>query len=123
VPYYLRIDGDFIPNDKADARQWMFVKMINDIADRLQIECIAECVEDEFTLKKPSQIGVLFGKASISAVPDPLSRKHGKQDFGAERFGILRILMVDDNIAVVESFRSCLPLSSIGSEGNSFRMT
>jgi EAL domain-containing protein (putative c-di-GMP-specific phosphodiesterase class I) len=50
--------------------------MINDIAHRLKIESIAECVEDELTLTKLRQIGVglgqgyLFGKPQSS--PDAL---------------------------------------------------
>ena len=62
VPDYLKIDGSFIPAEKADDRQWIFVEMINDIAHRLKIECIAECVEDEATLTKLRQIGVGFGQ-------------------------------------------------------------
>jgi EAL domain-containing protein (putative c-di-GMP-specific phosphodiesterase class I) len=69
VPDYLKIDGNFIPDEKTDESQWIFVEMINDIAHRLKIECIAECVEDEFTLKKLRQIGVLFGQGYFFGRP------------------------------------------------------
>jgi diguanylate cyclase (GGDEF)-like protein len=69
VPDYLKIDGSFIPDDKADEKQWIFVEMINDLAHRLKIECIAECVEDELTLTKLRQIGVLFGQGYFFGRP------------------------------------------------------
>ena len=52
VPDFLKIDGSFIPPVKTDQQQWIFVEMINDIAHRLKIESISECVEDESTLTK-----------------------------------------------------------------------
>lgn len=71
VPDYLKIDGSFIPDSKTEPHQWIFVEMINDIAKRLHIQSIAECVEDEETLKKLRQIGIplaqgfYFGKPQL----------------------------------------------------------
>jgi EAL domain-containing protein (putative c-di-GMP-specific phosphodiesterase class I) len=59
-------DGSFIPDAKTDQEQWIFVEMMNDIAHRLKIESIAECVEDELTLTNLRQIGVDLGQAFYS---------------------------------------------------------
>jgi diguanylate cyclase (GGDEF)-like protein len=76
VPDFLKIDGSFIPSVKSDEEAWIFVEMINDIAHRLKIECIAECVEEELTLAKLRQIGVGFGQGYLfgkpSSPPDAL---------------------------------------------------
>jgi EAL domain-containing protein (putative c-di-GMP-specific phosphodiesterase class I) len=69
VPDFLKIDGSFIPSVKADQEQWIFVEMINDIAHRLKIESIAECVEEELTLSKLRQIGVGFGQGYLFGKP------------------------------------------------------
>jgi diguanylate cyclase (GGDEF)-like protein len=71
VPDYLKIDGSFIPDAKADQKQWIFVEMVNDIAHRLKIESIAECVEDEWTFTKIRQIGVDFGQGFFFGKPQP----------------------------------------------------
>ena len=69
VPDFLKIDGSFIPSVKADQEPWIFVEMINDIAHRLKIESIAECVEEESTLNKLRQIGVGFGQGYLFGKP------------------------------------------------------
>jgi diguanylate cyclase (GGDEF)-like protein len=76
VPDFLKIDGSFIPSVKADQEQWIFVEVINDIAHRLKIESIAECIEEQSTLDKLRQIGVGFGQGYLfgkpQSPPDPL---------------------------------------------------
>jgi diguanylate cyclase (GGDEF)-like protein len=69
VPDFLKIDGSFIPSVKTDQEPWIFVEMINDIAHRLKIESIAECVEEELTLTKLRQIGVGFGQGYLFGKP------------------------------------------------------
>jgi diguanylate cyclase (GGDEF)-like protein len=69
VPDYLKIDGNFIPDTKTDQKQWIFVEMMNDIAHRLKIESIAECVEDELTFTKLRQIGVDLGQGFLFGKP------------------------------------------------------
>jgi diguanylate cyclase (GGDEF)-like protein len=69
VPDFLKIDGSFIPSVKTDQQQWIFVEIINDIAHRLKIESISECVEDESTLAKLRQIGVGFGQGYLFGKP------------------------------------------------------
>jgi diguanylate cyclase (GGDEF)-like protein len=71
VPDYLKIDGSFIPGIKTDPEQWIFVEMINDMAKRLHVLTIAECVEDEDTLKKLRQIGVPLGQGFYFGKPQP----------------------------------------------------
>jgi EAL domain-containing protein (putative c-di-GMP-specific phosphodiesterase class I) len=71
VPNYLKIDGSFISDGKADQKQWIFVEMMNDIAHRLKIESIAECVEDELTFTKLRQIGVDLGQGFLFGKPQP----------------------------------------------------
>jgi diguanylate cyclase (GGDEF)-like protein len=70
APDYLKIDGSFIPDVKTDQKQWMFVEMMNDIAHRLKIESIAECVEDELTLANLRQIGVDLGQGFLFGKPE-----------------------------------------------------
>jgi diguanylate cyclase (GGDEF)-like protein len=69
VPDYLKIDGSFITDAKIDQKQWIFVEMMNDIAHRLKIQSIAECVEDELTLTKLRQIGVDLGQGFLLGKP------------------------------------------------------
>ncbi len=69
VPDYLKIDGSFIPELKTDQRQWIFVEMMNDIAHRLKIESIAECVEDEITFTNLRRIGVDLGQGFLFGKP------------------------------------------------------
>jgi diguanylate cyclase (GGDEF)-like protein len=72
VPEYLKIDGEFIPKDKADPEQWVFVEMVNDVAHRLKIKSVAEHVEDELTLSKLRKIGVDMGQGFLFGKPAPL---------------------------------------------------
>jgi diguanylate cyclase (GGDEF)-like protein len=69
APDYLKIDGSFIPDAKTDQKQWIFVEMMNDIAHRLKIESIAECVEDELTLTNLRRIGVDLGQGYLFGRP------------------------------------------------------
>jgi diguanylate cyclase (GGDEF)-like protein len=71
VPDYLKIDGSFIPDLKTDQDQWIFVEMINDMAKRLRIQTIAECVEDHNTLKQLRHIGVPLGQGFYFGKPQP----------------------------------------------------
>ncbi len=75
VPDYLKIDGSFIPDAKTDQKQWIFVEMMNDIAHRLEIESIAECVEDELTLTNLRQIGVDLGQGFLFGRPQSIVDK------------------------------------------------
>jgi diguanylate cyclase (GGDEF)-like protein len=75
VPDYLKIDGNFIPDTKTDQKQWIFVEMMNDIAHRLKIESIAECVEDELTFTKLQQIGVDLGQGFLFGRPESIVAK------------------------------------------------
>jgi diguanylate cyclase (GGDEF)-like protein len=72
VPEYLKIDGEFIPKDKTDSEQWIFVEMVNDVAHRLKIKSVAEHVEDEMTLGKLREIGVDMGQGFLFGKPAPL---------------------------------------------------
>jgi diguanylate cyclase (GGDEF)-like protein len=81
VPDYLKIDGSFIPQAKTDQKQWIFVEMMNDIAHRLKIESIAECVEDELTLTNIRRIGVDLGQGFLFGRPQSTvdeSPSHGR---------------------------------------------
>jgi diguanylate cyclase (GGDEF)-like protein len=73
VPEYLKIDGEFIPKDKTDSEQWIFVEMVNDVAHRLKIKSVAEHVEDELTLGKLRKIGVDLGQGFLFGKPAPLT--------------------------------------------------
>ena len=73
VPDYLKIDGSFIPDAQTDQKQWIFVEMMNDIAHRLEIESIAECVEDERTLTNLRRIGVDLGQGFLFGKPKPMT--------------------------------------------------
>ena len=75
MPDYLKIDGSFIPDAKTDQKQWIFVEMMNDIAHRLKIESIAECVEDELTLTNLRQIGVDLGQGFLFGRPQSILDK------------------------------------------------
>ena len=72
APDYLKIDGSFIPDAKTDQKQWIFVEMMNDIAHRLKIESIAECVEDELTLTNLRRIGVDLGQGYLFGRPQSI---------------------------------------------------
>ena len=72
APDYLKIDGSFIPDAKTDQKQWIFVEMMNDIAHRLKIESIAECVEDELTLTNLRRIGVDLGQGYLFGKPQSI---------------------------------------------------
>ena len=69
VPDYLKIDGSFIPQEKTDPGQWIFVEMINDTAHRLKIPSIAEYVEDEITVENLRRIGVDLGQGYLFGKP------------------------------------------------------
>jgi diguanylate cyclase (GGDEF)-like protein len=79
VPDYLKIDGSFIPDAKTDQKQWIFVEMVNDIAHRLKIESIAECVEDELTLTNIRRIGADLGQGFFFGRPQPVVESRSRE--------------------------------------------
>jgi EAL domain-containing protein (putative c-di-GMP-specific phosphodiesterase class I) len=70
---YVKIDGQFIRNVTRDAADESVVEAIARMAKALNIETIAERVEDHDVLKRLGELGVSFAQGFFVAVPQPVS--------------------------------------------------
>jgi len=70
---FLKIDGSLIKNIDNDPVDYAMVKSINDIAHLMQIQTIAESVENQATLDKLKEIQVDYVQGYWIAEPKPLS--------------------------------------------------
>ncbi|HEX19861.1 MAG TPA: EAL domain-containing protein, partial [Acidiferrobacteraceae bacterium] len=69
---YLKIDGGFVSDFIDDPTDYAIIESINKIGHALGIQTIAECVEDEASLRGLKEIGVNFAQGYIIARPEPL---------------------------------------------------
>jgi len=69
---FLKIDGSLIKNIISDPVDYAMVKSINDIAHLMQIQTIAESVENQATLDKLKEIQVDYVQGYWIAEPKPL---------------------------------------------------
>ncbi len=71
---YLKIDGGFIRDLAIDEGSRLFVKALNDIAQGLKKQVIAEWVETPEVLKILTSMGAQFGQGYLFQHPQPLDR-------------------------------------------------
>ncbi|MGL5873160.1 MAG: EAL domain-containing protein [Xenococcaceae cyanobacterium] len=69
---YLKIDGSFVRNIATDPFNKATVECFNHIGHVMNIETIAEYVEDDITLEKLRDLGVDYGQGYAIAKPQPL---------------------------------------------------
>lgn len=70
---YLKIDGSFVKDIAENHVHEVFVRAINDVGHVMQIETIAEFVEDKKILDVLQRIGVDYAQGYGIAKPQPLS--------------------------------------------------
>lgn len=75
---YLKIDGSFVKDMMNDAVDSAMVDAINNIGHVMNIETIAEFVENEEILDRLKEIGVDFGQGYGIAKPEPLDKVLGE---------------------------------------------
>jgi EAL domain-containing protein (putative c-di-GMP-specific phosphodiesterase class I) len=68
---YIKIDGSFVRNLHVDSHDRLFVKAIVDLAQALNIPCIAEFVENKHIVKILAELGVSLGQGYHLARPEP----------------------------------------------------
>ncbi len=66
---YIKIDGCFIRNIATNKKDYMIVESINSLAHALEMETIAEFVEDEACLHTINQIGIDYGQGWALGYP------------------------------------------------------
>ncbi|OFZ92996.1 MAG: hypothetical protein A3I62_02715 [Betaproteobacteria bacterium RIFCSPLOWO2_02_FULL_62_79] len=71
---YLKIDGSFIRDLATDEGSRIFVKALNDVAQGLSKQVIAEWVETPEVLKILTGMGAQFGQGYLFQRPQPLER-------------------------------------------------
>ncbi|HEX9641964.1 MAG TPA: bifunctional diguanylate cyclase/phosphodiesterase, partial [Candidatus Krumholzibacteria bacterium] len=81
---YLKIDGSFVRNLRADATDRHFVKAIVDLAGALSKKTVAEFVEDEATLELLRELGVDYGQGYHIGKPAPAEELLGRDDPGTK---------------------------------------
>ncbi|MBL3616886.1 MAG: EAL domain-containing protein [gamma proteobacterium endosymbiont of Lamellibrachia anaximandri] len=70
---YLKIDGEFVRDIASDPVDFAMVKAINEVAQIMGMDTIAEYVEDSITLAMLKEIGIGYGQGYAIAKPEPLS--------------------------------------------------
>ncbi len=84
---YLKIDGEFVQNLSNKPVYLEIVKAINHIAHMMGMQTIAECVEDQVTLRTLTHLGVDYAQGFELGLPEPMSTiKHSTQaqDYSAQ---------------------------------------
>jgi EAL domain-containing protein (putative c-di-GMP-specific phosphodiesterase class I) len=69
---YLKIDGEFVKNLSTDPVNYEIIKSVNHIGHLMGMKTIAECVENEKTLRDLRKIGIDFGQGNGIGAPQPL---------------------------------------------------
>jgi EAL domain-containing protein (putative c-di-GMP-specific phosphodiesterase class I) len=69
---YLKIDGSFIRDLASDEGSRIFVRALNDVAQGLSKQVIAEWVETPEVLKILTDMGAQFGQGYLFQRPQPL---------------------------------------------------
>ena len=83
---YIKLDGYFVKNMVTDKLDRTMVEAINQVGHSMNIETIAEFVEDEKTLDAVRETGIDYAQGYVIAKPAPLEialqkyavDKHGK---------------------------------------------
>jgi len=70
--HYVKIDGRFVQNFFADPANPLIIRTLQALARLRDIECIAECVENESAKLELAKIGVTFGQGYFLHKPEPL---------------------------------------------------
>ena len=70
---YLKIDGDFVRELASEPLDQHIVRSIVQIAQAMDIQTIAECVEDEATFLMLSELGVDYAQGFFIDRPQPVS--------------------------------------------------
>ncbi|MBI3575711.1 MAG: EAL domain-containing protein [Gammaproteobacteria bacterium] len=71
---YLKIDGTFVRNLPDDAADVAMVNSINQVAHAIDIETIAEYVENDAILESVTSLGVDYAQGYALAVPRPFAQ-------------------------------------------------
>jgi diguanylate cyclase (GGDEF)-like protein/PAS domain S-box-containing protein len=69
---YLKIDGEFVKKLSTDPVNYEIIKSVNHIGHLMGMKTIAECVENEKTLRDLRKIGIDYGQGSSIGEPQPL---------------------------------------------------
>jgi len=69
---YLKIDGEFVKKLSTDPVNYEIIKSVNHIGHLMGMKTIAECVEDDKTLRDLRNIGIDYGQGSSIGEPQPL---------------------------------------------------
>jgi diguanylate cyclase (GGDEF)-like protein/PAS domain S-box-containing protein len=69
---YVKIDGQFVQNFTADPVNPLVVRTLSELARMRNIQCIAECVENEATKNQLAKLGVDLGQGFFLHKPEPL---------------------------------------------------
>ena len=69
---YLKIDGSFIQSLASDNGSRLFVKALTDVAQGMNMQVIAEWVEDSAALDLLKQMGTQYGQGYLFHKPGPL---------------------------------------------------
>ena len=70
---YLKIDGAFIRDILTDKHSWTMVQAIHQIAKSLDLETVAECVENNEAVETLRAIGIDFIQGFAVGRPEPLA--------------------------------------------------
>ena len=68
---YVKIEGDFIANMVHDARDHAFVKSMALLADELEIQTVAEFIEDEAIMEAVQEVGIDLAQGFHLSRPQP----------------------------------------------------
>ncbi len=69
---YVKIDGQFVQNYAEDPVNPLVVRTLSELARMRNIQCIAECVENETTKNQLAKLGVDLGQGFFLHKPEPL---------------------------------------------------
>ncbi len=69
---YVKIDGRFVQNYADDPVNPLVVRTLAELARMRNIQCIAECVENEATRLELAKLGVDYGQGFFLHKPEPL---------------------------------------------------
>lgn len=78
----LKIDQSFIQNALEDHRSKAVVKAILQLANSLDLQCVAEGIENEQTLQLLTELGCEKGQGYYWARPEPLAQFKARLDAG-----------------------------------------
>ncbi len=70
---YLKIDGSFVRDTQSAPSNWIFIETINEMAHRLQMQCVAEYVETPEAHARLRAIGVDLAQGYLFGAPVPLA--------------------------------------------------